>query len=442
MEKLPCEIVQDLLPSYADGLTSEKTNVAVSDHLETCEGCRETYRRMKEPEKSSPQEEKEIDFLKKARKKRIKTAIISVVSVLALVFVLYFAKVFWIGYPVSGEAVSCNLEVSGKELNFQGFSLNSARYISRISCKEENGVLTLTARSVLAAPWCDAAPSYTYTAKENIRQVRLGDRILWDCGFEIPATVSALYNSAHDYVGSPADNNQTAQCLYALADLGPFTSRLDTETTPYGWTICLENPVDPNREDSLRETMTASASVYLGLIGNLDVVTYEYQVDGEIRSLTVTAEEATAAWGQDIKSAASAPSILRALLAHLGLLPQGAASFTASEDTVIWLFNCTDTPVYGFGLNYYDGNTLLCGVNQMNANGSPLEPGEALSFCAEDDLTLLDNVQQFRIEISLLGENGQNIPVSSSEPLLLRSGFTYVFALSQDQGYTVSPMGS
>ena len=32
-DKLRCEIVQDLLPSYVDGLTSDETNEAVKDHL-------------------------------------------------------------------------------------------------------------------------------------------------------------------------------------------------------------------------------------------------------------------------------------------------------------------------------------------------------------------------------------------------------------------------
>lgn len=442
MEKLPCEIVQDLLPSYTDGLTSEKTNQAVSSHLETCESCRNIYSRMSTPEEACSQEEKEIDFLKKARKKRVRTGIFSVLSALILVFILFFAKVFLIGSPASPDAVSCSVEVSGAALSFQGFSLDSGRTIARISCKETDGVLTLTARSVLSAPWTKAAPSYTYAAEKTIRQVRLGDRILWDCGLEISPLVSALYNTAHDYVGSSPDNSKTAQCLSALADLGPYTFRLETDSVPYGLTICLESPINPDREDDLRNTMTSSAAVYLALIGNLDVVTYEYQAGGETRSLAVTSGEASAAWGRDIKSAAQAPAVFQGLLNSLDLLPQAGARFTASDETVIWLFNCTDTPVYGFGMDYYYGDTLVAGVQQINADGSPLKQGEALSFRAEDDLALLGEEEQFRVEISLLNKNGQSVSVSSAEPLLLRSGFTYVFALSRDPDYTVSSIDS
>ena len=34
---LTCEVVQDLLPSYVDGLTSDVSNQAVEQHLKTCE---------------------------------------------------------------------------------------------------------------------------------------------------------------------------------------------------------------------------------------------------------------------------------------------------------------------------------------------------------------------------------------------------------------------
>ena len=36
---LTCEIVEDLMPSYIDGLTSEVTNKAVRDHLSHCDRC-------------------------------------------------------------------------------------------------------------------------------------------------------------------------------------------------------------------------------------------------------------------------------------------------------------------------------------------------------------------------------------------------------------------
>ena len=45
--RIPCEIIQDLMPMYADGLTSETTDREIRSHLEECETCREMYERMK-----------------------------------------------------------------------------------------------------------------------------------------------------------------------------------------------------------------------------------------------------------------------------------------------------------------------------------------------------------------------------------------------------------
>ena len=75
-DKLRCEIVQDLLPSYVDGLTSDATNEAIKDHLADCVSCRDMYERMKADETSAEEnsevmekEKKEINFLKKIKQK-------------------------------------------------------------------------------------------------------------------------------------------------------------------------------------------------------------------------------------------------------------------------------------------------------------------------------------------------------------------------------------
>ena len=48
-DKLTCDIILDLLPSYVDGLTREETTEAVKEHLEECTDCKKSYDGMKEP---------------------------------------------------------------------------------------------------------------------------------------------------------------------------------------------------------------------------------------------------------------------------------------------------------------------------------------------------------------------------------------------------------
>ena len=39
MSRLSCDLIQDLLPLYHDGVTTDATARAVSEHLKTCPAC-------------------------------------------------------------------------------------------------------------------------------------------------------------------------------------------------------------------------------------------------------------------------------------------------------------------------------------------------------------------------------------------------------------------
>jgi predicted anti-sigma-YlaC factor YlaD len=68
---LKCYIVKDLLPGYVDGLLGEETTVEVEQHLKECDDCRWDYEKMKSPVNAPlpPTTDKEVDFLKKVRRK-------------------------------------------------------------------------------------------------------------------------------------------------------------------------------------------------------------------------------------------------------------------------------------------------------------------------------------------------------------------------------------
>ena len=69
MSKITCEMIQDLLPSYIDELTSDITNREIEAHMKECERCKKVLEQMRTPDmESSEKERKEIDFLKKTKK--------------------------------------------------------------------------------------------------------------------------------------------------------------------------------------------------------------------------------------------------------------------------------------------------------------------------------------------------------------------------------------
>ena len=100
---LSCEVVRDLLPSYLDGVASGETKAAVERHMEECPDCRETLRRMKEPEETALTEEKEIDYLKMVRRRSSR----KVAVILAIVVLLSMAamlRLFYIGLSSATES--------------------------------------------------------------------------------------------------------------------------------------------------------------------------------------------------------------------------------------------------------------------------------------------------------------------------------------------------
>lgn len=74
---LKCHIAKDLLPGYVDGLLGIETSTEVEQHLSECNDCRKDYENMRLPVKPPLPltTGKEVDYLKKVRRKAWATAI-------------------------------------------------------------------------------------------------------------------------------------------------------------------------------------------------------------------------------------------------------------------------------------------------------------------------------------------------------------------------------
>ena len=110
-KNMDCRIIQDLLPSYVDGLTSEYTNKVVEEHIKSCEPCNQMLQQMQEPEKYEDSTEKEVDYMKKVRNKMHMLSIISSISIIILVILACF-MVFNRIVPKNYEDIFVNDEIN------------------------------------------------------------------------------------------------------------------------------------------------------------------------------------------------------------------------------------------------------------------------------------------------------------------------------------------
>ncbi|QFT91154.1 hypothetical protein FIU87_21110 [Bacillus sp. THAF10] len=102
MTEIKCTVIQDLLPLYIDGVVSEDTKSLVSEHLRTCEVCKNEYEQMKET-LYVPIENKVTLFSKiKKRWNRKKWLLIfgSVLTTIILGFAI-FSFIFYYEKPIS-----------------------------------------------------------------------------------------------------------------------------------------------------------------------------------------------------------------------------------------------------------------------------------------------------------------------------------------------------
>ncbi len=92
--KTECEIVQDLLLGYVDGVLNTESKKLVEKHLLKCDNCQTKLKEIKADIKENEStQKKEIDYLKKIRRKsKIKSVILAIVIILILCFITYLYK--------------------------------------------------------------------------------------------------------------------------------------------------------------------------------------------------------------------------------------------------------------------------------------------------------------------------------------------------------------
>lgn len=357
--ELSCAIVEDLLPAYVEGLTSEETNIAVEAHLASCPAC--AAKRAAMGAEDVPSEEaagettREVDYLKKVRRRGRRRIMLAVLSTLLVLAAGFAAKAFLIGSPLDPDrmVVTSFYQWDGR---FQVTVVSTDSGVAFHGWTEENqdGVVSITARSVL--------PSFLYHtdggtrsfSSKGVTEIWLGEvgegRLIWQEDTEISADAWTLYQAQTPYVG---DNSAVGRVLAAVDTwYGPpivdYTISLQTSSEPYGLTIHFDSVTAyvSGAGRSLDKRMYAIAPSLLALIGNLGEVRWTYAApDGTAVTRTVTLEEIDEALPDWIEA--------RNLAYHQDnsedgtdwIAPESVKDYAASPAAVQRLVDLTD---YGF----------------------------------------------------------------------------------------------
>lgn len=358
---LTCELVEDLLPSYIDGLTSDVTNTAVREHISHCDKCKTTLESMNEPynEEKIKNEKKEIDFLKKARKRSIRVVLSSLISVVLVVSIVLGSLPYLIRYSLDDSMVFCNLTVEGDTFNIKASADHKYAVITDIIYDvSDSGILNISFEGREKTS-LDGSKlfSWSYTS-DKVKSVVYQGKILWEDGEYISPITSAVFKQRTPYIGDMSHNSMIAGALGIGEYLGSFTNKLSTVNEPYKWELIFSYPFVPGQKAEKERLMESYAYVLLGVIGNLSEVKFTYGVlnaDGDevAQSFSVTKEQATEFFGGNIKKCSEDINTLQSLMEKTGLseMPYINAGDTDSfeaevtETAKIKLFNASDAEI-------------------------------------------------------------------------------------------------
>lgn len=358
--ELPCAIVEDLLPAYVEGLTSEETTAAVEAHLASCPACAAKRAAMGAEEGPSPEEAaetaREVDYLKKVRRRgrrRVAAAILCTVLVLLLGFA---AKIFVIGEPLDPDGVAVSSQESDDVLQVQISSYGSGNAFHSWTAENQDGVVSITARSVLVSPLFRDGTGTVEVPLEGVTEIWLGEagegRMIWQDDTMILADAWALYQAQTPYVG----NNSAVGRVLAAVDTwyGPYieyTISLQTDQEPYGLTIHFDDITAHMSKDSVirvtDQRMYTLAPTLLALIGNLERVQWTCALsDGTYHTQAVTLEEVDEALPDWIE----ARNLARNLISPDGepdwTAPESVKDYAASPAALQRLLELTDFGLY------------------------------------------------------------------------------------------------
>ena len=342
--ELPCAIVEDLLPAYVEGLTSEETTAAVEAHLASCPACAAKRAAMGAEEGPSPEETAEtargVGYPTAVRRRgRRRGGAAGRWRVLG-VLVGGGAELGVIGEPLDPDGVAVSSQESDDVLQVQISSYGSGNAFHSWTVENQDGVVVITARSVLVSPLFRDGTGTVEVPLEGVTEIWLGEagegRMIWQDDTEISADAWALYQAQTPYVG----NNSAVGRVLAAVDTwyGPpivdYTISLQTSAEPYGLTIHFDDVTAHilGAGKSIDDRMYAVAPALLALIGNLGQVQWTYAApDGTAVTRSVTLEEVDAAlpdwiaaydldagadWAapESVKDYAASPAALQRLL--------------------------------------------------------------------------------------------------------------------------------
>ena len=221
--KLSCDVIQDLLPLYHDGVCSKESKRIVEEHIATCAACKDVLHGLKEElAPDSVDAAEPLSAIGKAWKKSRKTALLKGAVIVTAVFLLllgsYWGLTQWHRIPIEsknlrvGEVTQVDEGVIHCELGI--WDDNDAFGYFKYTLTEDGKLFMTPMRSVItrADRWSDVGFYRDFNNLFGLRGIEYGSRatgfyfgtpedhlVIWEEGMELPAANEQNKKEWSDY---------------------------------------------------------------------------------------------------------------------------------------------------------------------------------------------------------------------------------------------------
>lgn len=213
--KLPCNVIEDLLPLYHDGVCSEESRSLVEAHIEECDKCKSILDALNaEPEATHVDDSAPLKAIKKKLNKSLTKSCLKGIAIACAVFLclgfLFYGLTDYRVIPVPADLIEITevSQLSNGGVAFH-FSINDNKNLYTInSTLTKDGALYWTpVRAVWEAPRKFDTGLYNMDMWVNIEQLEviqqaeiksfyigpMGNGVLiWEEGMELPPPVQGL----------------------------------------------------------------------------------------------------------------------------------------------------------------------------------------------------------------------------------------------------------
>ena len=309
--RIPCEIIRDLLPLYTDKQTRSDTSKIICGHLSHCPECARMYEEMNVP-LTPAGADAPADALGKIRRKSRLEALAGVCITFFIILIVTLFKLFIFGSPEASYPSMVEVNSDMRTITVSGTVSDENKAYSHYKIEKQADACRLIVYSCLPS-FIHSEETFSIDLTSQDVPLKIGERTVMPDGSIVYPMANALY----DNVGF----TDIADKIGLRKALGSFELQLLSTSSPYQWEIIFKETCSYNEATSKSALMKKYACAMLALSGTSKEIKWSFvSDDGSTISSSLDRNQANSMLKKPVDEYASTPKAVQQLLDELGIL--------------------------------------------------------------------------------------------------------------------------